>query len=175
MQGLGRVQCFAGRLGLQLNGCVRAWEELTSQNKAYWPGWTNDLTPYKASYDVSTGLPLSAQAMREPEPLVETGLFLKWPLICAFHLQCFCLSPPAVSLTGSANINDRSMLGKRDSEMAIIVHDTDTMPSVMDGQEYEAGRFAHSLRLQCFRYHCPKDAFVTRAQGAHLTQSEWLP
>ncbi|XP_042312763.1 phospholipase D1 isoform X1 [Sceloporus undulatus] len=54
-------------------------------------------------------------------------------------------------IIGSANINDRSMLGKRDSEMAIIVQDTNTIPSVMDGEDYQAGRFAQSLRLQCFR------------------------
>ncbi|XP_048362891.1 phospholipase D1 [Sphaerodactylus townsendi] len=54
-------------------------------------------------------------------------------------------------IIGSANINDRSMLGKRDSEMAVIVQDANTVPSVMDGQDYKAGRFAHSLRLQCFR------------------------
>uniref|UniRef100_A0A8C5X4I3 Phospholipase n=1 Tax=Malurus cyaneus samueli TaxID=2593467 RepID=A0A8C5X4I3_9PASS len=54
-------------------------------------------------------------------------------------------------IIGSANINDRSMLGKRDSEMAIIVQDTDTVPSVMDGHDYSAGRFAQSLRLRCFR------------------------
>ncbi|XP_063083237.1 phospholipase D1 isoform X2 [Cavia porcellus] len=54
-------------------------------------------------------------------------------------------------IIGSANINDRSMLGKRDSEMAVIVQDTETIPSVMDGQEYQAGRFAQGLRLQCFR------------------------
>ncbi|XP_008591106.1 PREDICTED: phospholipase D1-like [Galeopterus variegatus] len=52
---------------------------------------------------------------------------------------------------GSANINDRSLLGKRDSEMAVIVQDTETVLSVMDGEEYQAGRFAHGLRLQCFR------------------------
>ncbi|KAM5293204.1 phospholipase D1 isoform 2-T2 [Ctenodactylus gundi] len=54
-------------------------------------------------------------------------------------------------IIGSANINDRSMLGKRDSEVAIIVQDTETVPSVMDGQEYHAGCFARGLRLQCFR------------------------
>ncbi|XP_058517087.1 phospholipase D1 isoform X1 [Ochotona princeps] len=54
-------------------------------------------------------------------------------------------------IIGSANINDRSMLGKRDSEMAVIVQDTETMPSVMDGEEYQAGCFALGLRLQCFR------------------------
>nr|XP_021558337.1 phospholipase D1 isoform X1 [Neomonachus schauinslandi] len=54
-------------------------------------------------------------------------------------------------IIGSANINDRSMLGKRDSEVAVIVQDTETVPSVMDGEEYQAGRFAQGLRLQCFR------------------------
>lgn len=54
-------------------------------------------------------------------------------------------------IIGSANINDRSMLGKRDSEIAIIVQDTETVPSVMDGEAYSAGRFAQSLRLRCFR------------------------
>ncbi|XP_064348871.1 phospholipase D1 isoform X4 [Camelus dromedarius] len=54
-------------------------------------------------------------------------------------------------IIGSANINDRSMLGKRDSEMAIIMQDTETVPSVMDGKEYQAGQFAQGLRLQCFR------------------------
>ncbi|KAM7133398.1 phospholipase D1 isoform 2-T2 [Molossus nigricans] len=54
-------------------------------------------------------------------------------------------------IIGSANINDRSMLGKRDSEMAVIVQDTGTVPSVMDGKEYQAGVFAQGLRLQCFR------------------------
>ncbi|XP_020836088.1 phospholipase D1 isoform X2 [Phascolarctos cinereus] len=54
-------------------------------------------------------------------------------------------------IIGSANINDRSMLGKRDSEMAVIVQDTETVPSVMNGEKYQAGRFAQGLRLQCFR------------------------
>uniref|UniRef100_A0A8C0F884 phospholipase D n=1 Tax=Bubo bubo TaxID=30461 RepID=A0A8C0F884_BUBBB len=54
-------------------------------------------------------------------------------------------------IIGSANINDRSMLGKRDSEMAIIVQDTETVPSMMDGEDYSAGKFAQSLRLRCFR------------------------
>ncbi|XP_031232340.1 phospholipase D1 isoform X2 [Mastomys coucha] len=54
-------------------------------------------------------------------------------------------------IIGSANINDRSMLGKRDSEMAVIVQDTETVPSMMDGKEYQAGCFARGLRLECFR------------------------
>nr|XP_014341999.1 PREDICTED: phospholipase D1 [Latimeria chalumnae] len=52
---------------------------------------------------------------------------------------------------GSANINDRSMLGKRDSEVAVIVEDTEFVSSVMDEKEYKAGRFALQLRLECFK------------------------
>ncbi|XP_048844406.1 phospholipase D1a [Brienomyrus brachyistius] len=54
-------------------------------------------------------------------------------------------------IIGSANINDRSMLGKRDSEVALIVEDTEMVDSVMDGQEYRAGKFSLQLRLECFR------------------------
>ncbi|XP_064188712.1 phospholipase D1-like isoform X2 [Anguilla rostrata] len=54
-------------------------------------------------------------------------------------------------IIGSANINDRSMLGKRDSEVAVIVEDTETVTSVMDGEEYQAGKFGLQLRLECFR------------------------
>uniref|UniRef100_A0A4W6DL66 Phospholipase n=1 Tax=Lates calcarifer TaxID=8187 RepID=A0A4W6DL66_LATCA len=57
-------------------------------------------------------------------------------------------------IIGSANINDRSMLGKRDSEVAVIVEDSQKVASVMDGQEYEAGPYALQLRLECFRYVC---------------------
>ena len=56
-----------------------------------------------------------------------------------------------VPIPGSANINDRSLLGKRDSELAVLIEDTEMEPSLMDGAEYQAGRFALSLRKHCFR------------------------
>ncbi|KAG9471433.1 phospholipase D2 [Eleutherodactylus coqui] len=54
-------------------------------------------------------------------------------------------------IIGSANINDRSMLGKRDSELAILVEDAEYENSVMDGKPYQAGRYALSLRMDCFK------------------------
>lgn len=65
-----------------------------------------------------------------------------------FSEVCHVLCTPA----GSANINDRSMLGKRDSEVAVIVEDCETMDSLMDGQPYQAGKYALQLRLECFKY-----------------------
>ena len=55
-------------------------------------------------------------------------------------------------IIGSANINDRSMLGDRDSELAVCVEDTRTVPSVMNSQPYKAGWYASTLRKALFRY-----------------------
>ena len=62
-----------------------------------------------------------------------------------------------VALIGSANINERSMLGSRDSECAAIVRDTDMIWSTMGGEPYRVGRFAHTLRLRLMREHLGLD------------------
>ncbi|MGH0151758.1 UNVERIFIED_CONTAM: hypothetical protein FKN15_023177 [Acipenser sinensis] len=50
-----------------------------------------------------------------------------------------------ILITGSANTNDRSMLVKRDSEMAVIVEDNESVPSVKDGKNSEAGKCLSGL------------------------------
>ncbi|KAM9788578.1 phospholipase D2 [Neosynchiropus ocellatus] len=54
-------------------------------------------------------------------------------------------------IIGSANINDRSMLGSRDSELAVFVEDQERVPSLMGRQEYQAGPLTLALRKECFR------------------------
>jgi len=54
-------------------------------------------------------------------------------------------------IIASANINDRSMLGSRDSELGILVQDVCFVESRMDNKPYEAGAFACSLRKSLFR------------------------
>ncbi|CAG8593228.1 13349_t:CDS:10, partial [Racocetra persica] len=54
-------------------------------------------------------------------------------------------------IIGSANLNDRSQLGNRDSEIAILVEDKQTVPTRMNGQEYEASKFAYTLRSNLFK------------------------
>ncbi len=69
-------------------------------------------------------------------------------------------------ICGSANINDRSLLGNRDSEVsegdrfnplqfepnsifaqvALILEDSEFEPGCMDGKEVRTGKFAGSLR-----------------------------
>ncbi|TPX12237.1 uncharacterized protein E0L32_007123 [Thyridium curvatum] len=62
-----------------------------------------------------------------------------------------------VALIGSANINERSLLGDRDSECAAIVRDRDMLWSTMGGKPYQVGRFAHTLRLRLMREHLGLD------------------
>ena len=57
-------------------------------------------------------------------------------------------------IIASANINDRSMVGSRDSELGILVQDTNKVDSVMNGKPYKAGAFACSLRKSLFRLFC---------------------
>ncbi|ODQ64212.1 phospholipase D/nuclease [Nadsonia fulvescens var. elongata DSM 6958] len=58
-----------------------------------------------------------------------------------------------VAIIGSANINERSMRGVRDSEVAAIVRDTCQIDSFMGGKPYKVGKFAHSLRMRLMREH----------------------
>jgi phospholipase D1/2 len=56
-------------------------------------------------------------------------------------------------LMGSANINDRSMTGSRDSEFAVIMEEQNKINSIMDNKEYMASEYAKSLRKQLMSEH----------------------
>ncbi|KAF9576193.1 hypothetical protein EC968_010316 [Mortierella alpina] len=58
-----------------------------------------------------------------------------------------------IIICGSANINDRSQLGYRDSEIAMIIEDTEMISSRMNGEPYQAGKMAHALRADLFKEH----------------------
>ena len=58
-----------------------------------------------------------------------------------------------LAIIGSSNINDRSMLGDRDSEIAVMIEDLDFVDDQMDGAEYKMGKFAHSLRCDLLKEH----------------------
>ena len=68
------------------------------------------------------------------------------------HAKCIVVDD-RVALIGSANINERSMRGDRDSECAAIVRDTDMIWSTMNGVPYLVGRFPHTLRMRLMREH----------------------
>lgn len=56
-------------------------------------------------------------------------------------------------IIGSANINDRSMLGKRDSEVACIINDEAFEDGKMNGESFPCGVYAGNLRKILFREH----------------------
>jgi phospholipase D1/2 len=68
------------------------------------------------------------------------------------HAKCMVVDDRS-AIIGSANINERSMLGSRDSEVAAIVTDQEMIPSFMGGKPYDVGTFPHTLRMRLMREH----------------------
>ncbi|KAF2792764.1 phospholipase-like protein PldA [Melanomma pulvis-pyrius CBS 109.77] len=64
-----------------------------------------------------------------------------------------CIVDDKYVICGSSNINDRSQLGYHDSELSIVMYDTDKIDIKMDGQSFRAGRHAHTLRSMLWREH----------------------
>lgn len=56
-------------------------------------------------------------------------------------------------IIGSANYNDRSMTGDRDSEICVLVQDNEMVQSKMNGKFYLAAKFAHTLRTALYMEH----------------------
>jgi phospholipase D1/2 len=57
------------------------------------------------------------------------------------------------AIIGSANINDRSMMGDRDSEIALVIEDVQFEEGMMNERPYRRGVVAGALRMQLFREH----------------------
>ena len=58
-----------------------------------------------------------------------------------------------LTIIGSANINDRSMLGERDSEVAVIVEDVEMISGNMNDKPLQVGKFSHNLRCRLQKEH----------------------
>ncbi|KAK9323205.1 hypothetical protein V1517DRAFT_320990 [Lipomyces orientalis] len=97
-----------------------------------------------------------------PEDYIHFFALRKWGTVGAnrqlvteqlyIHAKIF-VADDRVAIIGSANINERSMRGSRDSEVAAFVRDTDQIESTMGGQPYMVGRFPHTLRVRLMREH----------------------
>ena len=61
-------------------------------------------------------------------------------------------------IIGSANINDRSMLGSRDSEFCVLINEVLKHDSIMNGQNYKSAKFAVTLRKALMSEHLGIDA-----------------
>lgn len=102
----------------------------------------------------------------EPEDYIQFYGLRSWGMIGStkqlvteqlyIHAKCMVVDD-RIAIIGSANINERSMLGSRDSECAAVVRDTDMLWSTMDGEPYLVGRFPHTLRMRLMREHIGVD------------------
>ncbi|PNS16800.1 Phospholipase D1 [Sphaceloma murrayae] len=81
---------------------------------------------------------------QETENFVQEELYIHAKLLIVDDKTVIC---------GSSNINDRSQLGYHDSELSIVMQDTNILPSQMDGRDYEAGHHAATLRRFLWREH----------------------
>lgn len=76
-----------------------------------------------------------------------------------------------VAILGSANINDRSLQGDRDSELAVIVRDSTPVQTSLDGKcQHTVSKAVHQLRVELWKKHfgigLPETSSVKSA--AHL-------
>ncbi|XP_048480960.1 phospholipase D2 [Plutella xylostella] len=86
---------------------------------------------------------LRTHSVLDGEPITEL-IYVHSKLLIADDKTIIC---------GSANINDRSMIGKRDSEIAVLIQDELFDDGTMNGQTYPCGRIAGGLRKRLFREH----------------------
>ena len=56
-------------------------------------------------------------------------------------------------IIGSANINDRSMIGTWDSEIACLIEDWTTIKVKMGRTDFMVGKFAHEFWKELFKEH----------------------
>jgi len=86
------------------------------------------------------------------------------------------------TVCGSANINDRSLKGNRDSEVAAVLEDKEFTECIFDNKTVQVGKYAHSLRSKIFRLHigskakdvldCVCDEFYEKFKGTSKTNTE---
>ena len=111
-----------------------------------------------------------------------------------------CIVDDRLAIIGSANINERSQRGDRDSELASVIRDTDMIDgyvsgfvfgrpmltyflSIMAGKPFKVGRFAHSLRIRLMREHIgvdvdsmyEEDLMAAKPQKPAYDQRPWDP
>ncbi|KAI0338902.1 phospholipase D [Trametopsis cervina] len=88
-----------------------------------------------------------------------------------------------LAIIGSANINERSQRGDRDSEIAAVIRDTDMIDGSMAGKPFKVGRFAHTLRVRLMREHLgvdvdamyEEDLMASEPVKPPYEQEEWDP
>lgn len=63
------------------------------------------------------------------------------------------IADDSIVIMGSANINDRSLKGQRDSELAVYIQDKTIVKAPLNGKPTEVMKFGHELRKALWRKH----------------------
>lgn len=81
-----------------------------------------------------------------------------------------------IMLVGSANLNDRSMLGYRDSELAVVITDDYKVRSKMNGALHLTSELAHKTRSKCFQaiFGLPEAAVIDPLDEAMWEQISFI-
>ena len=124
-------------------------------------------SPFSVAHHAMAGqgplseVPWDGEAEDEVNHWIQEELYIHAKLLIADDRIVVC---------GSSNLNDRSQLGYHDSELSIVMEDTKTFQSTMDGQPFEAGWHAATLRRYLWREHLgllpPQDLDATNDPNA---------
>ncbi|KAJ9142912.1 Phospholipase [Pleurostoma richardsiae] len=124
-------------------------------------------TPFSLAHHTMAGAgPLSEEDW-EGDPKDEVDAWIQEELY--IHAKLLIVDDKIV-VCGSSNLNDRSQLGYHDSELSIVMEDTRTLDSTMDGKPFKAGWHAATLRRYLWREHLgllpPQDLDATNDPNA---------
>ncbi|KAG7088566.1 hypothetical protein E1B28_012546 [Marasmius oreades] len=127
----------------------------------------------------------------DPDDYISVFCLRNWGKLCGDILTTeqiyihgkVCIVDDRLAIIGSANINERSQRGDRDSEIAAVIRDTDMIDGMMGGKPFKVGRFAHTLRIRLMREHLgidvdamyEEDLMVNEPVEDGLEQETWDP
>lgn len=93
---------------------------------------------------------VSEELWNKDEPKTELDNFIQEEL---YPHDKIMIVDDRIVICGSSNINDRSQLGFHDSELAIVMEDTNLVDSTIAGKPHKAGHHAMTLRRLLWREH----------------------
>lgn len=94
--------------------------------------------------------PLEHEVWPESDPSSEIKNWVQEELYV--HAKIL-IADDRVVICGSSNLNDRSQQGNHDSELSIVMEDTNIIRTTMNGRPFEAGYHAATLRRMLWREH----------------------
>lgn len=124
--------------------------------------------------DILTAEPKPSEEVWQTSPKEEVGLWVTEETY--IHSKLMIVDDRRV-LIGSANLNERSQRGDRDSEIAVIVEDEEMFDSTMNGKPYRASKFATSFRRHLWRQHLGliPPQLVTPEAAQHFPTAGMMP